>query len=275
MLKKKRHRCTQFAAHGLYRNRLPATARHAGSRAVTSTFPATRWSIIAAAASGGDRPAARTALDELCRIYWFPLYAFARRKGLSPEDAEDATQNFLLEVLESNLFTDADPSLGRLRTFLLAAFSRCLSNARRHAARHKRGGHIEFVALGFEGAEERYMAASCGSDTTPQFDTDWAIALLEGAVARIEAEYAASNRAEIFKALRPFLGTTSEPRPNQADLAESLGMSHVALRQSLYRLRDRFRAILRSQIADTLRNPTEAAIDEELRSLRIILASAA
>jgi DNA-directed RNA polymerase specialized sigma24 family protein len=242
---------------------------------VTSSFPATRWSIIAAAAAGGDRSAARTALDELCRLYWFPLYAFARRKGLGPEDAEDATQSFLLQVLESNLFFEADPTIGRLRTFLATAFSRCLSNARRDATTQKRGGHIQFVALDLEGAENRFMAASSANDTPPRFDTDWAIALLEGAVTRLEAEYEASNRAAIFKALRPFLGTTSEAAPNQAALAETLGMSHAALRQSLNRLRDRFRAILRSQIADTLRDPTDAAIDEELRDLRAILSAGA
>lgn len=243
------------------------------SPGVTSSFPATRWSIVAAAASGGDRAAAHTALSELCRVYWFPLYAYARRTGLSPEDAEDATQNFLIHVLESKLFVDADPSIGRLRTFLLTVFSRTLSNARRHAARQKRGGGIEFVALDFAGAEERFLATSSTSDTTPQFDTDWAIALLEGAMARIEAEYAASNRTPVFNALRPFLGTTGDALPNQAALAETLGMSRVALRQSLSRLRDRFRTVLRTQIADTLRHPTAAAIDEELHTLRAILAA--
>ncbi|MEK0449146.1 MAG: hypothetical protein RL088_1414 [Verrucomicrobiota bacterium] len=238
---------------------------------VTSSFPATRWSVIAAVAAGGEHAGARTALGELCRAYWFPLYAFARRKNLSPEDAEDATQSFLLTVLEKKVFAAADPALGRLRTFLLTAFSRDLTDARRDAARQKRGGGIEFIPLDTTGAEDRFQGESHSPDATRQFETDWATALLEGVMTKLEADYAASDRAALFSALRPFLGTAEE-LPDQATLAGQLGMSHAAFRQTLARFRDRFRTTLRAQIADTLREPTEAAIDEELRALRAALA---
>jgi DNA-directed RNA polymerase specialized sigma24 family protein len=238
---------------------------------VSSTFPVTRWSVIAAVASGGDNAAARAALGELCRLYWMPLYAFARRKNLRPEDSEDATQGFLLGVLESQFLAGADPALGRLRSFLLTAFSRHLMDLHRDAGRLKRGGGIEFISLDFEDAESRYQAAPQSQDAALQFESDWAAAVLEAAIAQLEADYAASGRSDIFDGLRPFLGAGGEI-PNQAELAARLGMSHAALRQSLLRLRDRFRATLRAQIADTLREPTEAAIDEELRALRAVLA---
>ena len=239
---------------------------------MSSTFPATRWSVIAAVASGGDNAAARTALGELCRIYWHPLYAFARRKNLSPEDAEDATQAFLLRMLETNFVAAADPALGRLRTFLLTAFARHLSDLRRDASRLKRGGGVEFSPLDLHDAEDRYLAGPPSQDPTLQFEADWATAMLEGAIVQLESEYAADGRPELFAVLRPFLGAEGEI-PHQAELATQLGMSHAALRTSLSRLRDRFRTALRAQIADTLRDPTEAAIDEELRALRAVLAS--
>ena len=240
------------------------------NRPVSSAFPVTRWSVVAAVAAGGDRAAARTALDELCRLYWQPLYGFARRKGFGPEDAEDATQGFLLEVLETEFLSNADPVLGRLRSFLLNAFSRHLMDIRRDAGRQKRGGGIEFIPLDFAEAEDRYLAAPAGPDAALQFESDWATALLESSLAKLEAAYVATDRAEIFAALRPWIGAGGETT-DQAALAGKLGMSHAALRQSLLRLRERFRRTLREQIADTLRDPSDSAIDEELRALRAVV----
>jgi len=227
--------------------------------------------MIARVATGGDHAAAHTALSELYRVYWYPLYAFARRRGFSPEDAEDATQSFWLDILDSTFFASADPARGRLRTFLLTAFSRQLSDARRDASRLKRGGGIEFVPLDIATAEDRMQAAPQAPDETHQFEADWASALVESAIARVEADYTATNRAPVFNALRPYLCGGGD-LPDQAALAAQLGMSHGALRQTLTRLRDRFRTALRAAIADTLHDPTGAAIDEELRALRAVLA---
>jgi RNA polymerase sigma factor (sigma-70 family) len=216
----------------------------------------------------------RSALGVLCALYWFPLYAFARRRGLAPEDAEDATQAFFLSVLESGFFASADPERGRLRTFLLTAFSRQLIDAHRTAGREKRGGGIEFVPLESDDAEIRFAAEPDHAEPAAQFEREWATALIEGAVSRLKADYAESGKLPLFDALLPFLGTGTGEPPDQTQLAAQLGMSHTALRQSLLRLRTRFRTVLRDQVADTLREPTEAAIDEELRHLHAILSGA-
>lgn len=233
---------------------------------MTSSFPATRWSIIAAATAGDGGKSAQVALAELCRLYWFPLYAFARRKGLSAEDAEDATQTFFQHLLESEMMAAANPALGRMRTFLLKAFSDKLIDLKRAEGRLKRGGGVQFISLDLSEAELRYETYP-----TMDFEASWATALLEAAVRKLETDYTDSNRNEIFSALLPYLGTSTGGPPDQAQLATQLGMSHAALRQSLARFRERFRITLRTTIADTLREPTESAIDEELRVLSSVL----
>jgi RNA polymerase sigma-70 factor (ECF subfamily) len=215
----------------------------------------------------------RTALGEVCRLYWYPLYAFARRSGCGPEDAEDATQAFFATLLETNLLGGADPAFGRLRSFLLQAFARDLADARRHAARQKRGGAIEFVSLEWETAEGRYQTEATGTEPIHQFEIAWAEVVLAGALQQLERDYSASGRGPLFTALRPFLGSGAAEPPDQIRLALELGLSGPAFRQALSRLRDRFRIILRAQIADTLRDPDEGIIDDELRSLRSVLAA--
>jgi RNA polymerase sigma factor (sigma-70 family) len=219
-----------------------------------------------------DQQDVRSALGVLCALYWYPLYAFARRRGLAPEDAEDATQAFFLSVLERGFFASADPERGRLRTFLLTSFSRQLVDAHRTASREKRGGGVEFVPLETDDAEIRFAGEPSSAEPAAQFEKEWAAALIEGAVRRLKADYAESGKVPLFDALLPFLGTSAGEPPDQAQLATQLGMSHVALRQSLLRLRTRFRTVLRAQVSDTLREPTDAAIDEELRALHAVLA---
>ncbi len=244
---------------------------------MTSSFPATRWTVVVAAAGSveGDPAAAQAALGELCGLYWYPLYAYARRRGLSPEDAEDATQSFFSSLLAENLFAAADPSLGRLRSFLLKAFGRDLADARRDRARQKRGGGAELIPLDLPEAESRFLAEPSGGEPVHRFERTWAATVLEGALRRVEADYAATGRAGVFTALRPCLGAGGAGITEPDRLAASLGLSDVALRQAISRLRDRFRTALRAHVADTLREPTEEAIDEELRSLRAVLAEGA
>jgi DNA-directed RNA polymerase specialized sigma24 family protein len=229
--------------------------------------------VIARAGAGGNPAAARTALDEVCRLYWYPLYAFARRRGLGPEDAEDATQAFFATLLEANLLGEADPALGRLRSFLLRAFARDLADARRHSTRLKRGGPVAPVSLDLAAAEDRYQAEPAGAEPAHQFEVAWAEVVLASALRQVESDYAASGRGDLFTALRPFLGTGVAEPPDQAGLAAALGLSAPAFRQAVSRLRDRFRTALRAQIADTLRDPDEETIDDELRSLRAVLAA--
>lgn len=252
---------------------LPSGCSGSIPSSLTSKFPATRWSVIAAAGTCGDPAAARAALDEVCRLYWYPLYAFARRRGLSPEDAEDATQGFFATLLNTNLLGKADPALGRLRSFLLKAFVRDLTDARRDATRQKRGGAAGLVPLELEGAEDRYQAEPAGAEPVHQFEAAWAAVVLASAIRRVERDYVDTGRGALFTALRPFLGSGAAVPPGQTRLAAELGLSDVAFRRALSRLRERFRAALRVQIADTLREPDDATIDDELRSLRTVLAS--
>jgi hypothetical protein len=230
-------------------------------------FPATRWSVVLAAA--GEGQPARAALEELCRLYWFPLYAVARQRGCSPEDAEDETQNFLAEVAGGRLLAAATPERGHLRTYLLAAFQRDLIDAQRRTLRQKRGGGVVMVPLDLHTAEDRLEQAAA---ETPQaaFDKAWALTCLESAAAALATEYENRGRGALFQTLRPFLDPESEGDYSAASRAT--GLDANALRQAVFRLRQRFRALLRQVIADTLDQPGEALIDEELAALRRALA---
>lgn len=231
------------------------------SSAPLPQFPATRWSIVFHAAGSGS--AARAALDELCRLYWFPLYAFARQRGFHPEDAEDETQAFLLRVVEGNLFTAATPERGRLRTFLLAAFQRDLADSTRRAASEKRGGRIQFVHIDLADAEQRADFRS--ADPAAAYDRAFAVTCLHHATVRLEEEYRARGRADLFRTLRPFLDPEAESSHPEA--ATATGLAPAALRQAIFRLRTRFRVLLRNVVADTLTDPAERLVDEEIASL--------
>jgi RNA polymerase sigma-70 factor (ECF subfamily) len=232
-------------------------------------FAPTRWSLISVARGGADRPDVQRALAELCQLYWYPLYAFARRQGCTPEDAEDATQQFFTHALERHLFARADARRGKLRTFLLSAFQNDLADARKSAARQKRGGGCAIVSFDRLDAEER-LAAEGVDPSTPdrQYEKRWALAVLEAAMARLAAQYAATGRAELFTALRPCL--TSDAGPYEP-ICATLGLAPAAARQAVHRLRERFGMALRAEIAHTLGCTTDAAVDEELRTLRAAL----
>ena len=231
-------------------------------------FPATRWSVVLAAA--GEGQPARAALEELCRLYWFPLYAFARQRGCSPEDAEDETQQFLAEVANGPLLFAATPARGHLRSYLLAAFQRDLIDSHRRTQRMKRGGGAVTVPLDLLTAEDRLEQAAA---VTPHaaFDRAWALTCIESAVAAVAAEYAARGRSGLFQTLRPFLDPESDVDYTAA--SHATGLDANALRQAVFRLRQRFRALLRQQIADTLADPSEGNIEEELAELRRALSA--
>jgi len=236
-----------------------------------AAFAPTRWSLVLAAREPGAGTSAHRALAELCRVYWWPLYAFARRQGLSPQEAEDATQEFFVAVVEEHLFARAEATRGSLRSFLLASFQRDLSDARKAERRQKRGGGRSIVSLDLLSAEERLAAEPCnGSTPESLFDRQWALAVLEAAVTRLEHDYAARGQAPLFIALRPFLTSDSA---QYEEACAALELSRAAARQAVHRLRERFGAALRSEIADTLANPSEEATDSELQALRAALAN--
>jgi RNA polymerase sigma-70 factor (ECF subfamily) len=234
-------------------------------------FKPTRWSIVLRAGNP-EAPTAMRALDDLCRAYWHPLYCFARRRGLAPPDAEDATQGFFARVLESEMFTHADPAKGRLRTYLLTAFQRYLIDYDAQRFAQKRGG--QQVALSLDFAEERYLQEPADSNTPEKhFDQRWALTLLTNVLATLEREWTAEGRQETFALLRGFLSFSQEESPESyRAIAAHLGGTPGAARVAVHRLRKRYREILFAEIADTLSEPTAPAIEEEIQAMFAALA---
>jgi len=227
-------------------------------------FATTRWTVVLAA--GKQRsPQVRVALEELCRTYWYPLYAYARRHGRSKEDAEDLTQTFFARLLEKNYLDGLDRERGKFRAFLLAALKHFLANEWDKSQRQKRGGGIAPLSLDWQDADTRYRIDPADNLSPDKlYDRAWAVTLLERVVIRLHDECVADGKAKLFEQLRPFLmvGKSAIPYP---DVAARLGMNEGAVRTAVHRLRQRYRQLLRDEIAQTLADP--AQIEEELRAL--------
>ncbi len=238
-------------------------------------FPVTRWSVVSAIRHRDeDAPRAEAALAQICRHYWYPLYAFARRQGLGTQDAEDATQGFFAHLIEKDALAVADRRRGRLRTFLLASFQHFLADERDRRARWRRGGRTHIVSFDSLSAEERY-AAEPVDDVTPEklFHRRWALTLLQRALTALEAERATASRSVEMAALRSFLdasGASGETAYTEA--AQALGWSVNTTRVAVHRLRQRYRHVLRDLVAATLENEDGAIIEDELRALLAALA---
>jgi RNA polymerase sigma-70 factor (ECF subfamily) len=210
---------------------------------------------------------AQSALAELCRTYWYPLYMFARRRGHPPEDAQDLTQGFFLHVLEHQALTGVNRLKGRFRSFLLASFQNHLSDQAHRARRLKRGGGKEFVQLDAEEAEQRYQLEPA-EFLTPEriFDARWAMTLLEEALKRLRQEYVAEGKASSFDALKTFLDPyNSTDLPSYDALANRLQVTGGAVKTLIHRLRKRYTALLREEVGRTVSDPGE--IDEEIHAL--------
>lgn len=227
-------------------------------------FSTTAWSVIAAA-RGHDSVAARGALGTLCGRYWPPLYAYLRRKGYDPEEAEDLTQGFFVCLLERDLLQRLEPGRGRFRTYLLTCLNYYLHNEWDRRTAVKRGGTSEVLSLDFHLAEERYRPLDPSTaEPTLAFDRQWAETLLDNAVARLEAEYRISGQSRAFQVLGGFLGRGRE-QASYAAAAEALGVTEGAARVAVHRLRKRFHALVREEIAATVNDPDE--VQEELAYL--------
>lgn len=230
-------------------------------------FPATRWSLISAVRrQSGDAP---QAMEEICRTYWWPLYAFARRGGMNCEDAQDAVQGFFAAVIQREGLGRADPDRGRLRTFLLASFKNHLSDAYDHRTAWRRGGRVQTVSIDEMTAEDRYKN-ELREETTPErlFERQWALLVLHRALETLTAEQAAAGRAREMQVLRPFLdasGLSGEAAYEEA--AAALGISASHARVAVHRLRHRYRRVLRDTVAATLENEDPAVIEDEMRAL--------
>ncbi len=234
----------------------------------SAVFATTRWSVVLLAAEGGEGEAARHSLEALCRSYWYPIYAYIRRSGHRPEDAQDLTQGFFMFVLAKNLLAKADPALGRFRSFLLGALRNFLGNEwqKQHAA--KRGGGVPFISLDVALAEERFAIEPATLDDPESiYERAWAVSVIELALERLSDEQARAGKGAIFDKLRPALA--GAPTATFAELAAELNSTEGAMRVALHRLRQRFRELLRANIADTVKDPRE--VEAELQHLRRVL----
>lgn len=232
-------------------------------------FATTRWSQVLAA-GGDDAQISREALAELCRTYWYPLYAFVRRKGWSAQDAEDVTQGFFLRLMEGDWLARADRDKGRFRTFLLTMLTRFLANQRDKACRQKRGGDVRHVPLSIEGAEQRFSREPIDSGTPEQeFERQWALTVLDRVLGRVREEYATRDQAAMFDALKPSLIGDREALPYR-QLAAALDMTEGHVKVAVHRLRQRYRRRLLEEIAQTVACADEA--ESELRHLFRVLA---
>ena len=227
-------------------------------------FATTHWTVVLAA---GQRhsPQADVALEELCRSYWFPLYAYVRRRGHSKEDAEDLTQEFFTRFLRKNYLGGLNSERGRFRAFLLAALKNFLANEWDRAHRQKRGGGVTPLSLDWQTADTQFQIADT-TEPSPEkaFDREWALALLVKVIERLRAECEAEGRGKQFAELKIFL-TAGKGELSHADAAKALGMDEGAVRVAVHRLRKRYRQLLRDEIAQTLAD--SADVDEEMRAL--------
>jgi RNA polymerase sigma-70 factor (ECF subfamily) len=227
-------------------------------------FATTHWSLVAAAQDPAA-PAAREALADLCRAYWFPVYAYVRRRGHDRHRAEDLTQAFFARLLEKNDLAAADKTRGRFRTFLLTACQHFLANEHDRAAAKKRGGGKGHFPLDFAGAEGRYAHEPAHGDTPERaFERRWALELLDAALAELRAEYVESGRGKLFDALKGCLAGAGADAA-YADLAAELDMTEGAVKVAVHRLRQRYRDRLREAIARTVADPAD--VDDEVRDL--------
>ena len=234
----------------------------------TGSFHTTHWTMVLAAREK-DGTVAREALASLCSTYWYPLYAFIRRNGVAPHDAEDLTQEFLYRFLERHSLGSVHPAAGKFRSFLLTCLKNFLANEREKASAQRRGGGRPPIPLGSADAQARFAAEPADSRTPESlFDRRWACTVLEKTMAELRREYGAAEKSDLFEALQGFL-PCGQGNWSRAELAAKRGMSAGALDVAIHRLRQRFGALLREQVAQTV--SSDAEVEEEIRYLITVM----
>ncbi len=232
-------------------------------------FPSTRWSLVLAV-SRKDVPESAAALEALCRAYWYPLYAYVRRCGQPPHDAQDLTQEFFHRLLEKRWLDSADRAKGKLRSFLIVALKNFMAHEWRRASAQRRGGGQSPVPFDTEFAESRLAAdPSAGLAADETYDREWALTLLDLTVNRLRGEFLAAGKSGDFEALKGCL-MAGRGMVDYATVANRLGVNAGAARVAVHRLRKRFRDVYREEISQTLADSTE--LDGELRHLAAALA---
>jgi DNA-directed RNA polymerase specialized sigma24 family protein len=232
-----------------------------------AVFTTTHWSVVLEAQ--GESPAAQKALEILCRTYWRPLYGFARRQGLTREEAQDVVQDFFARLLEHRNLEAVRREKGRLRSYLLVSLKRFLASEQQRASgvkRYQSGPHIRFDELTEAEVTEFELAETLSADRL--YERRWALAMLEQVLGRLESEYRAANNGQLFECLKEFL-VGEQGRPFQADIAAELDMTENAVKQAFHRFRQRYRILLREEIAHTVAQPGD--LEDELRHLISVL----
>jgi RNA polymerase sigma factor (sigma-70 family) len=233
-----------------------------------SVFPTTHWTVVLHAV-GAPESGGQAALESLCHAYWYPLYAYVRRMGHSPEDAEDLTQAFFARLLEKDYLRHADRDRGLFRTFLLTSLKRFLINEWEKGRTQRRGNGEPMISWNKDDTESRYLAEPADTSTPEKiFEKRWAVTLLERVLVRLEQEFVAEGKAEQFKRLKVLLWGDKNSPPH-AGIAAELHLSEDALNVALHRLRERYRRLLRAEVAETVDGPGE--VDQELRHLIAVI----
>lgn len=240
-----------------------AAGPHSAS-ASPGVFATTHWSVVLAAGQC-ELPQATEALEQLCRTYWYPLYVFVRRQGNSPEDAQDLTQDFFFRLLENNQLAKADRERGMFRTFLLGSLKNFLINEWKRAGRLKRGGGLDFLSIDANVAEDCY-AAEPANESSPDaaYEQSWAVTLIERVLVVLRQEYTVADKARLFEELKGFIWG-DKSAASYAQIAEPLNLTEGSVKVAVHRLRQRFRELLRAEVAHTVARPED--VDGELRHL--------
>jgi RNA polymerase sigma-70 factor (ECF subfamily) len=231
-------------------------------------FVTTHWSLVLTAGRN-DTTRASDALAKLCQTYWYPLYAYVRRRGFNPQDAEDLTQGFFAQLLQANHLDKVQRERGRFRGFLLAALNHFISDEWDRARAKKRGGGQAAISLNAEAAESLYQLEPVDTLTAERiYERRWALTLLDTVLQNLEREHELTGKRALFDELR-FCLTGERSKLPYSDLATHLGMSEAAVKVAVHRLRQRYRELLRAEIANTVSGPDE--VEDELRHLFAVL----
>ncbi len=234
------------------------------SEAQSGVFATTHWSVVLAARQR-ETPESAAALERLCRTYWYPLYAYLRRTGHGPEDAEDLVQGFFLHLLRREVLKSVQREGGRFRSFLLTTLKHFVSDEKDKAAAKKRGGEHRFISWERDKEEEQFLREPVDMESADRlFERRWALILLERAMCRLQEESAAAGNAQRFAQLKGFV-SGEKGAPSYAEAAERTALSPGALKSAIFRLRRRYHELIREEVSQTVVEPKE--IDEELRYL--------
>jgi RNA polymerase sigma factor (sigma-70 family) len=237
-------------------------------RTAVAVFATTHWSVVLSAADSRSANA-QEALEKLCRTYWYPIYAYLRRRGCGEHDAQDLTQGFFAQLLERRSIQSVEREKGKFRSFLLASLNYYVADERDRANAQKRGGGREVLSLDAQEAEQRYRLEPV-NERSPEkiFEQRWAMTLLDQVLARLGQEFTDAGKRELFERLQGFL-VAGTGEGTYAEVAQEVGMTEEAVKKAVQRMRRRYHQLFREEVAHTVAGPNE--VEEELRNLCAIL----